>query len=430
MAVVKRDMRKLMREKLYRSMRRIYWRLPIGVRRRLSPLAGRIRSRAVAPQVVSTLTSRSSDLDWHQFQSNILANKKQYKGIFIQGIVIDWNVELYQRPQHIANAFAAMDYLVIYSTANWAGDNVNGFRQVEKNIWLTNENLIGKIPEAVVSVYSTAYGNADLFMQQTNRDYRLVYEYIDHIDPKISGDADNISRLQALKDFAFGGGVDFIVASSDVLAREAVEAVGEHRVIVVKNGVDTSHYRRVRSPEELGSIEYQEFRRRYKKIVGYFGALAPWLWYDLINEVVNKCPDTGFVFIGPDYYGGSERIVGRTNVLCTGAIDYQNLPAYARDFDVCIIPFEPGEIARTTSPLKLFEYFALEKPVVVTSDMHECTLHEEVLSGGDVDEFVAALDKAFALKDDERFKMRLSALADENDWRMRALVYSKVFDGL
>jgi teichuronic acid biosynthesis glycosyltransferase TuaH len=425
------DTPELARRGIYQVARSAYWRLPIGLRARLSPIARRLRSAIQPNRAVSAgARGRLGDLSWEQFDHNVLRHRDAYKGIFIQDLIIDWNVPLFQRPQHIATAFGKLGYLVIYTTVNWGGDDVDGFRQVAPNVWLTNVDVIPRIKDAVSSIYSTGYATADRIIEKGIKARCLVYEYIDHIDPKISGDADNIRRLQSLKDFAFGGGADFIVASSDVLAQEAIEAVGQDKVIVVKNGVDTSHYRRARAASEEAGVEFRDFRKRYKKLVGYFGALAPWLWYDLINEVIAESPDTGFVFIGPDYYGGADRLAKGDNVLQTGPIDYQALPLYARDFDVCIIPFEPGEIARTTSPLKLFEYFALEKPVVVASDMHECTLHEEVLSGGNVAEFMAALEKAFAMKDDAQFKARLAKLADENDWKSRAADYAKVFEGL
>ncbi|MDP1465595.1 hypothetical protein, partial [Klebsiella pneumoniae] len=76
-----------------------------------------------------------------------------------------------------------------------------------------------------------------------------------------------------------------------------------------------------------------EFRGKYKKIVGYFGALAPWLWYDVIKELISQRTDVGFVFIGPDYYGGADCLPELENVLYMGSIDYKVLPAYARMFD-------------------------------------------------------------------------------------------------
>ncbi|QRM19922.1 methyltransferase [Dechloromonas sp. TW-R-39-2] len=372
-----------------------------------------------------------TDLSWEQFNSQILSNRNFYKGIFVQETIIDWNVPLYQRPQHIASAFGRLGYLVIYKTANWSGDNVNGFRQVAPNVWLSNKvNEIDTLDGVVRSVYSTAYAESHDRLLENGRRGVMVYEYIDHIDPKISGDEANIRRLLNQKNWAFGGGADYVVASAKVLADEAINEVGESKVILAQNGVDTRHYRNpVHNSTQLPQ-NLIDFKNKYTKIVGYFGALAPWLWYDVIAELTKLRPDIGFVYIGPDYYGGSEKLPVDENVLYLGTVNYQVLPAYARQFDVCFIPFEPGEIARTTSPLKLFEYFALEKPVVVTSEMLECVAFEEVFSGGSALELSLAIDRAFSIAHDLAYKRRLATLADQNDWDQRARAFEKCFDDL
>lgn len=376
------------------------------------------------------LTTKPRDLTWDEFSEQVLSRREQYRGVFVQELVIDWSVPLYQRPQHIAAALGRIGYLVVYVTDNWAGDDVQGFRQVARNVWLTNSRETSDIPGAIRSVYSTAYANdPDRFFSYATESI-FVYEYIDHIDPQISGEPENIVRLMKLKNWAFGGGADLIVASARVLEAEAIAAVGPDRVALVPNGVDTRHYRdpaqdAIAVPEALSS-----FRSRHKTVVGYFGAIAPWLWYDAITELVASRPDIGFVFIGPDYYGGTERLPRAENVLYLGTVDYKVLPAHARLFDVCFIPFEPGEIARTTSPLKLFEYFALEKPVVVTADMVECVAHQEVFCGGSVEELSAAIDAAVAVKDCPNHQARLRQLADENDWDRRAETLARAIEGV
>ncbi|MCS6911216.1 MAG: hypothetical protein NZM11_11730 [Anaerolineales bacterium] len=80
-----------------------------------------------------------------------------------------------------------------------------------------------------------------------------------------------------------------------------------------------------------------------------------------------------------------------------------------------------------TSPLKLFEYFALEKPVVVTSDMIECIAYQAVFHASSVEGFSNAIDQASKLRDDENYKAQLRKLADENDWIERAKAFEKVF---
>lgn len=414
----------------YSALKWFYWRLPVSIRQALQgprhAIVRRLRGTSNAHSAPINV-SNSNDLSWSEFKDRVLVNRSSYKGIFIQEFSIDWNVPLYQRPQHISAAMARLGYLVIYRTGNWAGDDVNGFREVEKNVWVSNRSEVDEISGALRSIYSTAFYLTVDYVKNISKDSVLVYEYIDHIDPEISGDEKNIKLLLELNKFAFDGGVDYVVASANQLYDEAIEALGEERVLLAQNGVDTRHYRNPEHKQVSLPSELEEFCNRYENVVGYFGALAPWLWYDEIAELIEKRKDLGFVFIGPDYYGGSAKLAKGSNVLQLGPVDYKVLPAYAKRFDICFIPFKPGDIAQTTSPLKLFEYFALEKPVVVTSYMRECVQYPEVFRGGDAEELSKALDEAIAVKDDPVFKQRMAKLADENDWDQRAKVISRCF---
>ena len=418
------------RRTAYAVLKKVFWRLPASLRQTLyGPRHAFVRFVRGMPSVSLNrdLRAVSDDLSWMEFQEKILSKKEQYKGIFVQEPVIDWNVLLYQRPQHISTALGLLGYLVIYRTDNWADDDINRFRLVARNLWVTNRYEVESIQGAVRSVYSTAYAHTPELIRKNVRSDILVYEYIDHIDYEISGDAENINRLLDLKEFAFSGGADFIVCSSKKLYEEALESVGRDKVILIQNGVDTAHYRNSTHQYTTLPTSLTEFKKKHQAIVGYFGAIAPWLWYKCIGELSLMRPDIGFVFIGPDYYGGASKLPKYANILYLGAVDYKVLPAYAYHFDVCFIPFKPGDISKTTSPLKLYEYFALEKPVVVTTDMDECTFYDEVFSGNSAVELSDAIDQAIMVKDSPSLLARLRVLADQNDWSERALVYETVF---
>lgn len=418
---------------IYGTSRVLFQKIPFFLRVKLERPVNKIvfwiNDHSTAAKNIKS-NSNSKDISWNEFEINIISNRSAYKGVFIQEAVIDWNVPLYQRPQHISSALGRLGYLVIYRTNNWTRDNVDGFREVEKNVWITNRDEVNNLTGVIRSIYSTAYSNLPELIEKNGRKGISIYEYIDHIDPEISGEAENIKRLFNLKSFAFSGGVDFVIASAKQLYDEAVQAVGEDKVILIPNGVDAAHYRNLAHHQVELPNKLLEFREKYKVIVGYFGALAPWLWYDCIEELVAIRSDIGFIFIGPDYYGGAENLPKKCNVLRLDAIDYKILPAYAHKFDVCIIPFKPGEIAKSTSPLKLFEYFAMEKPVVVSADMRECTVYEEVFRGGSADELSKAIDEAVQIKDDKYFKEKLRNLADKNDWSQRAKVFEICFEEL
>jgi hypothetical protein len=414
--------------KAYGLSRNIFWRLPSGVRKLLHGLRHRFIRWVRNSRSPTKLTSRDPlDIPWEYFEKNVLARRGEFKGIFVQEVVIDWSVPLYQRPQHMACALGRLGYLVIYKTSNWTHDNIVGIKNVAENVWVTASDKVDFIPKAVHSFYSTAYSIRPELIQEKKKSQCVVYEYIDHIDQEISGDKENIRRLLALKKFAFNGGADYIVASSGKLYDEAVQECGRDRVILVQNGVDTEHYRSPVHIETLLPAEYLNFCERHLNVVGYFGAIAPWLWYEVLVELVASRTDLGFVFIGPDYYGGVDKLPKAENFLQLPAVDYKILPAHAKHFDICLIPFKPGEIARTTSPLKLFEYFALEKPVVVTEEMLECIAFPEVLHGNTAEKLGEAIDAAILQKNCPKFRKKLRELADTNDWNERAKQFEKVF---
>ncbi len=360
----------------------------------------------------------AGDLDWEGFRDGPLS-VGDYRLLFILEASVDWGITLYQRPHHMALALGRLGCLVLYRTT---GDGVVGFRPIGNNVWLVNDRNVESIGGAVRSIYSTSLFADKSDLVAAGKNGFIAYEYIDHIDASISGGASSLKRLVELKQAAFEN-ADLIVSSARLLHEEAVQACGEQRCISVPNGVDVAHYREVDRSGSDVSPAFKMFTQHHRYVVGYFGAIAPWLWYELLEEVSSLLPEVGFVFIGPDYSGCVPRLPRKSNVLYLGPIDYMKLAAHARLFDVCFIPFVMGDIARATSPLKLFEYFALEKPVVVTGDMVECVAHEEVFSGGNAEEFARAIKEALEVRNDPEFKQRLRSLADANSWDVRAETY-------
>ena len=106
------------------------------------------------------------------------------------------------------------------------------------------------------------------------------------------------------------------------------------------------------------------------------------------------------------------------NVKWLGPRPYAALPRYLRRFDVATIPFAINPITISTSPLKLFEYFAAGKPVV-TTPMPECAAFPEVRIAADARAFADALDPARRDGADAAFRARVRAIARANSWDAR-----------
>lgn len=135
----------------------------------------------------------------------------------------------------------------------------------------------------------------------------------------------------------------------------------------IPNGVDFSYFE-ARSKE--GGVP-PELKGLPRPVIGYIGVLRDWFDYDLVGALARAMPEASFVMVGPlDFGFRVESLKGIPNLLWPGRREYRDMPRYVNEFDVCLIPFVGTKVSETTNPVKVFEYFALGKPVVA-SPMHE-----------------------------------------------------------
>jgi hypothetical protein len=207
-------------------------------------------------------------------------------------------------------------------------------------------------------------------------------------------------------------------------ARKLVDEVRLHRtdVIFSPNGVVYEHFARA-ARREFSSppSDMQAILSKSIPIIGYYGALARWFDYELLKSIAILRPEYQFVLIGPDFDGTLELsgIPKDRNIYWLGVKSYEELPHYLQYFDVAIIPFVVNEITHATSPLKLFEYMAGEKPIVITP-MQESMRYSGVLVGENSVQFTQQLDFALKLREDEAYLSHLRQTALENTWEQRA----------
>jgi glycosyltransferase involved in cell wall biosynthesis len=101
-----------------------------------------------------------------------------------------------------------------------------------------------------------------------------------------------------------------------------------------------------------------------------------------------------------------------------GRKEYRMVPLYIDAFDVCWIPFASGSIAEHTNPMKLFEYFALGKPVVTTrlQEVEEFRQAGLVYCGHDEKSMTVAVRSALEERSEDKRLKRL-AIAREHSWK-------------
>ena len=153
-------------------------------------------------------------------------------------------------------------------------------------------------------------------------------------------------------------------------------------------------------------------------MIGYYGALAKWFDYDLIEKMAKEHPEWNILLIGiiyDDSFAKYNYFKKLKNVYRITTINYKELVKYGKCCNVLTIPFIINEITLSTSPVKVFEYMSMEKPIV-TTDLPECRKYKSVLIAKDHNDFVEKVKDGIKLQNDEEYKKTLRKEALENTW--------------
>ena len=342
--------------------------------------------------------------------------------IMILPPLVDWNIPLFQRPQHLARNIAKQDILYFFTTPNGLYDNIDGFEEVSKGCYITNRfDLVDQIKDRnkVYDLSSTDNGTNWSFVKtRLDRGDQIVYQYIDEISEEISGH--EIPKSLFEKHFNILKEEQCIVIPS---ASKLEDDVKEHRTKnykLVTNGVEIDHFLQTITKEQYPAL-VQSILAKNRPVIGYFGAFAKWFDYELVIKLATERPDLEILLLGVDYDGSIKQynLESYVNITIAGPIDYKELPKYAAAFSVSTIPFLINDITESTSPIKLFEYMAMKKPIV-TTDMPECRKYDSVLIGKTHEEFINKIDEALKLRDDEDYMKLLQKEALENSWEAKA----------
>lgn len=191
------------------------------------------------------------------------------------------------------------------------------------------------------------------------------------------------------------------------------------KVLLNQNAVEYEHFQVTKMPENCPE-DIEILLQENKPIIGYYGALAKWIDYDLLVTLADKRSEYNIVLIGWNYDGSLVYTKERENIKYLGVKEYSELPKYGIWFDIGIIPFKEGNIAQATSPLKLFEYMAMKKPVVVTRDLLECIKFDGIFVAQNKYDFIEKVDEALKVKNDPKYIEILDNQAQENTWIKRA----------
>ncbi len=316
---------------------------------------------------------------------------------------MDYNF-MYQRPQQILAAFARLGAEVIYMNIG------NVHPQVEPVVCPFSRLPNFKVVRVDTDIHSYLRGKVVLWcpvvteravLERINHDYVVL----DSCDLPVEEFEVHNRWLPFIEEKA-----NLIVASASAIADE--HATRQRQALVVENGADFEHFQKaVRTIGERPN----NFPGR-GPVIGFYGALQPWIDWDLINEVAKAYQ---VVLIGASTWW-IDFSVEHENITILPVKDYRELPYYLSWFDVALIPFKLTRMMAGTNPVKFYEYLSAGKPIVSTR-LPELWRYKHVCYFADKSNVNTIINQALCENSIEKVNFR-QKVASENSWVERAKI--------
>ena len=175
-------------------------------------------------------------------------------------------------------------------------------------------------------------------------------------------------EARALEAEVFSTASALVVVSRGLTDHVVACGARPERVHVVGNGVDLDRFNPAVAPVELG-IDPSAF------VIGFTGSLKLWHGIDVLLEafrlVRKRVPEAHLLIVGDGPKHGWAKGFARgarleDAVTMTGWVDHADLPGLIARMDVATAPYPPSENSYF-SPLKLYEYLAVGRPVVASA---------------------------------------------------------------
>ena len=166
---------------------------------------------------------------------------------------------------------------------------------------------------------------------------------------------------------------DAVVTTAHKLKEDLIRFNAE--ITVIPNGVNVQKLKTY-----YDNLSEQKLKENFPRpfTVGFVGGFGTWIDFDMVLTIAEALPDVQFKLIGSgdQFDEVSERARELENVWVPGILPYEQAMTELATMDVCLIPFKVNRITDRVSPIKLFEYWAMKKPVISTRFYEVCKVAE------------------------------------------------------
>lgn len=364
---------------------------------RIIDLAAKQRSK---PHLVKERRKIAQEHSWDIKANGILNNliSHDIHTTILYPPYVSWN-KMYQRPQQMITALSKKE----------------GYRCIFIDYTLT-KNVVVNHSLIIAASYDQCkrylegkvvfYYNSPATVKELHR-YRfdhVIFELVDNPVEEFNEWAKDMD--EAIKK------ADAVSTTSKVMEHIVSKYTSNYRII--PNGADYKHFKRAEErlpkPRDFPHVVN-------KQVVGYYGAHAPWVDWELIEKIAN------LDFVHVVMIGKMEKVYNLSfnhkNITWLPIKQYSELPNYLSWFDVCIIPFKLTEMIKGCDPIKFYEYSSAGKPVVATK-MEELTKFGENVYFMDHTNYEEVIRRAIVESKNRGKILRRQKIARLNSWGKRA----------
>lgn len=193
-----------------------------------------------------------------------------------------------------------------------------------------------------------------------------------------------------------------LAASKNIFSKIQSRVIDKEKVIYFPHGVEFEHF------YESSCMQLKGIR---KPIAGYFGSLTE----NNDQRMYLALADAGYSVVLIGKVTGDYSSCNHNNIHFLGAVNYKDLPSYAKNFDVCIMAWKPAEWIQNSNPSKTLEYFALGKPVVsVTIPELKIRFSDLMYFADTPEDFVKQTNKGLKENNDDLVRRRIEVAKNES----------------
>jgi glycosyltransferase involved in cell wall biosynthesis len=182
---------------------------------------------------------------------------------------------------------------------------------------------------------------------------------------------------------------------------------------VLPGGVDTAHF----DPAAVSQVS-ADVAALPRPRVGFLGTIDDRLDVALLAACAQALPEVAFVLAGPIKHHLVElnQLRALANVHFLPARPHSQVPATIAGFDIGLIPYQRTPYTEGLSPIKLYEYLAMGKPVVATDLPYLRRESEQITIARTTADFIAALRQRLAQPATATEQAQWRATAEANSW--------------